>query len=296
MITATLAAAALSALGIYAIPTASAAPASSGSAAPASGNPVHTYGRLRANPAIHLPTEHLPHPKAIRAGVAKSNNWSGYADAAVSGAEIYKVTGNFSVPSVNCANSVIGSEGSYADLWAGLDGLNDTTVEQEGMQIYCASTTSAPEYIAWYDMYPAAAVAYTGDIGPGDALILTTSYDASTKDYTLSLDDLTTGAGFTTAQPCPTGSVCNNKSAELITEAPGGGAANGYYLADYGDDTFSSARVTARDGLVGYLTSQSTYWTSDEIEMTGGVTGDVISVPGLLYGGSDFSTFWRGSD
>lgn len=192
------------------------------------GSTVQVHG-MRAAVGARLPGTHLPH-LAPHMSVA-SSNWSGYAVAANSGVRIRFVSVNFTIPSLNCANSPLGSSGSaYAGHWAGLDGFNDATVEQTGVDAFCDSS-GTPAYYAWYEMYPLAPVAFTG-VNPGDAIHVSVYFDGSA--YNLVLTDLTTGGFINTTQPCPSGSTCRNKSAEVITEDPGGAVAGGFDLADFG--------------------------------------------------------------
>ena len=74
---------------------------------------------------------HLPQIGPFNAAL-KAANWSGYADIACSTCAIRYVTASFTVPSVNCATS---PDGSFAGIFAGLDGINSRTVEQVGVEV-----------------------------------------------------------------------------------------------------------------------------------------------------------------
>jgi hypothetical protein len=242
---------------------------------------------MRAAVGARLPSTHLPY-LAPQMSVA-SSNWSGYAAAADSGVRIRFVSANFTVPSLNCANSPLGSSGSaYAGHWAGLDGFNDATAEQTGVDAFCDSS-GTPAYYAWYEMYPLAPVAFTG-VNPGDAIHVSVFFDGSA--YNLVLTDLTTGGFINTTQPCPSGSTCRNKSAEVITEDPGGAVAGGFDLADFGMANYTGASVTSLTGTHGTLAAQPKDWTSTEIVMedTGGT---MMAVPSALEGGQAFNVAWR---
>jgi Peptidase A4 family len=250
------------------------------------GPTVQVHG-MRAAVGARLPSTHLPH-LAPHMSVA-SSNWSGYAAAADSGVRIRFVSVNFTIPSLNCANSPLGSSGSaYAAHWAGLDGFNDATAEQTGVDAFCDSS-GTPAYYAWYEMYPLAPVAFTG-VNPGDAIHVSVYFDGSA--YNLVLTDLTTGGFINTTQPCPSGSTCRNKSAEVITEDPGGAVAGGFDLADFGMANYTGARVTSLTGTHGTLAAQPNNWTSTEIVMqdTGGT---MMAVPSALEGGQAFNVTWR---
>jgi peptidase A4-like protein len=267
-----------------------AAPAAVASAHPVSdagpGPTVQVHG-MRAAVGVRLPATHLPH-LAPQMSVT-SNNWSGYAAVADSGVRIRFVSANFNIPSLNCANSPLGSSGfAYAGHWAGLDGFNDATVEQTGVDAFCDSS-GTPTYYAWYEMYPLAPVAFTG-VNPGDAIHVSVFFTGSA--YDLALTDLTTGGSIDTTQPCPSGSTCHNKSAEVITEDPGGAVAGGFNLADFGMANYTGATVTSIDGSHGTLAAQRNKWTSTEIIMEDS-GGTMMAVPSALEGGQAFNVAWR---
>lgn len=267
-----------------------AAPAAVASAHPVSdagpGPTVQVHG-MRAAVGVRLPGTHLPH-LAPQMSVT-SNNWSGYAAAADSGVHIRFVSANFTIPSLNCANSPLGSSGfAYAGHWAGLDGFNDATVEQTGVDAFCDSS-GTPTYYAWYEMYPLAPVAFTG-VNPGDAIHVSVFFTGSA--YDLALTDLTTGGSIDTTQPCPSGSTCRNKSAEVITEDPGGAVAGGFNLADFGMANYTGASVTSLAGTHGTLAAQRNNWTSTEITMEDS-GGTMMAVPSALEGGQAFNVAWN---
>jgi hypothetical protein len=100
-----------------------------------------------------------------------------------------------------------------------LDGFDDTTEEQQGIEASCTGTSEA--LYTFFEMYPAGPVLFTG-ADSGDALVSTTTYNASTGKYTLALKDVTqSGAGVSVTLPCV--STCPNSSAEVIGQTLGGG-------------------------------------------------------------------------
>jgi hypothetical protein len=242
-----------------------------------------------------LPREHLPRPVIIRpgtahaVGAASSGNWSGYADVANSGAALRYVTANFNIPSLNCANSSGGSGGIYYASWAGLDGYDNGTVEQEGIESYCQSGT--PGLWVFYEMYPADPVVFTG-ANPGDALATSTYYNSTTKKYSLVVDDLTqSGAGISVSESCA--GTCSNSTAEVISEAPGGGPPT-YGLADFGAESYTNAAVTSRNGTKGTL-SAAALWKSYAINMVNQSSHDTLATAGPLQGGTAFLDTWKAS-
>ncbi len=263
---------------------AASAPALAASGSAASQNPaVKVRGLSLAR--VTLPRTHLPHltPHAI----VTSTNWSGYAAVAKTGVHLRYVAADFTIPSVDCARSTLGSQGyAYASNWAGLDGFNSNTVEQIGVDSYC-DTSGSPQYDAWYEMYPLGPVVYS-NVHPGDAIAVSVYLNGST--YSLSLKDLTTGATLQTSQPCPNNSTCRDSSAEVITEDPGN-AEPAIDLADFGLVNFTGAAVTSANGTHGTLAANS-LWTSSEIVMKNS-SGKVMAQPSSLEGGQAFNNAWR---
>jgi hypothetical protein len=264
----------------------------SASASPAAASP---HVRIHALSLAHvtLPRPHLPTFTKVGNHV-DSGNWSGYADAAKSGVSLRYIQANWNIPSINCANSQMGTSGyAYDSNWVGLDGYTSGTVEQTGTSGYCYGTTSSPQYYAWYEMYPLSPVAYSG-VSPGDAINASVYYNSSANDYSITLTDLTTGGQITTTQTCPSGSTCKDSSAEVITEDPGS-SAPGYGLADFGQANYTNAAVTSRSGTKGNLNAGS-LWNSDDIwSVASGSTGDTLAEPGPLEGGQAFYLTWINS-
>jgi hypothetical protein len=236
---------------------------------------------------VQLPRTHLPH--LTPHPVVSSGNWSGYAAAAKSGVHLRFISANFTIPSVNCQNSTLGSSGfAYASNWVGLDGFSSNTVEQTGVDSFCDSS-GTPQYDAWYEMFPLNPVVFSG-VNPGDAISASVFFSGS--NYSLTLTDLTTGGKIQTTQTCPHGSTCKNSSAEVITEDPGQSAPI-VDLADYGMVNVTGAAVTSVNGTRGTLSANS-LWTSSEIVMKN-TNNKVLSQPSVLFGGKAFNVTWKAS-
>jgi hypothetical protein len=250
------------------------------------------HGGLPSDPPV--PAEHLPREAqqpGVRAGTLEWPDWSGYAVAAGQHVLINEVTAQFTVPAVNCYTSSPTGQGAWLVEWAGIDGLVTPTVEQAGIEAYCASKSSTPGYYGWYEMYPSAAVVRIG-VNPGDDVTVSISRYRDGK-YRLALRDVTEGVGFSVVQPCPAGSSCEAASAELITEAVFRG---GQYLplADYEALTFADATVRANYGQYRGTLAAGKHWTSTKIDMVNS-RGSLESEPGPLYAGSDFTNAWKSS-
>jgi hypothetical protein len=266
------------------------APAASAGTHAASPKPVTRLHGFHLAVGARLPRTVLPH--LPRSATADSQNWSGYAAVAKANVALRYVTSTFTVPSINCAKVAIGSAGqTYAAEWVGLDGFNDTTVEQTGVDSYCDSAGGTATNQAWYEMYPLDPVVFTG-VSPGDVIWVSVYFNASTNEYQLFLDDKTTGSTMQTDQPCPAGSTCDRTSAEVISEDPGGAVAGGINLADFGTVSYTTSDVTSRNGTHGTLAA-GRLWTSTEIIMQD-PSGNTMAAPSALAdGGADFSIAWK---
>lgn len=155
--------------------------------------------------------------------------WAGYAVTAVSGQTIRYAETTFNVRPIDCHASTLGTSGfAIVDQWVGIDGFGGNTVEQDGIEGYCNSTSSTakPAYAAWEAVidpggqgihFPSGA----GTIHAGDSLTFSVFWTGST--YQFSYTNNTTGHSWQVDQPCTTGDTCPNATAEVITEDPGGG-------------------------------------------------------------------------
>jgi hypothetical protein len=247
-------------------------------------------------PGTRLPSLKLAHSASVRnTGSLTSPNWSGYADIACSTCALRYVSADFTVPHLNPAKS---PDNSWASHWVGLDGATNSTVEQVGIDTYVSN--GVDYYYAWYEMFPAATQVYSLAASPGDNIQVGVYTVNGT--YSLSLNDTTLGAGFTATATVPTGYTGQNKSAEVITEAPSevsGSSLIQLPLADYGQVNYNNATVTSRSGTHGGLGSTS-LWNAYAVKMAGS-SGATLSAPsGLLNGTnssgipvSDFTAVWQ---
>jgi len=266
------------------------APAASASASTATSAPsLHLHGfHLVTN--ARLPRTVLPH--LAKNATVDSQNWSGYAAVAKKNVALRYVQSTFTVPTVNCSAVQIGSGGqTYAAEWVGLDGFNSQTVEQTGVDSFCNSTTGSATNQAWYEMFPLDPVVFSG-VKAGDKIFVAVYFNSSTNKYELTLEDETTGSTMQAKEPCPSGSACDRNSAEVIEEDPGGSAAGGINLADFGTVNFSVSKVTSRNGTRGTL-SAGKLWTSTEIIMQD-ESGTTMATPSALTdSGANFSVTWN---
>jgi hypothetical protein len=248
---------------------------------------------LRAAPGIRLPRTSLARltPNLI----SSAHTLSGFAVYANKSVALRYVAASWNLPSLDATTCQAGSAAYHA---VGLDGLtptpngSDGTIEQAGVGSVC-DTGGTVSYFAWYEMYPGTFQTLTG-VRPGDALSANVFYNASSRKYNLTLNDLTRGSYVhADGLSCPSGQVCKNATAEVLTEVPGNGPQSGQDLADFGMVNYTNATVTSRNGSRGTLASKSSLWSSAEIEMVSQTTGHRMATTSSLEGGKAFSVTWN---
>jgi Peptidase A4 family len=223
--------------------------------------------------------DHYPAQLSSPAGrTLTSTVWAGWLDVAHKNVQIYSVTSTFRVPRTTCP-----VKHAIAYLWVGLDGATDNTVEQDGVAAYCGrSGGHSAEYYDWYEMFPKDPVP-KHFVHTGDTIVATVSYDPRNHKYRLKVVDKTHhGADFSVTKLCNRGTTCHRSTAEVIAEDPGGGAANGHFLANFHRVGFNHVRVTSRNGTVGHLRTNKV-WTAFEIIMK--YKGIVMAKPSNRHSG-----------
>lgn len=175
-------------------------------------------------PATALTIQHGPH---IKGRNGTSSNWSGYA-AYGSNGSFNSVSASWTQPSVSCTNT-----NTYSSYWVGLDGYNNSTVEQLGTESDCSS--GQPSYYAWFEMYPKRGYYINMTIHAGDQISASVTYSGQNR-YALSLTNVTTNKSFSTTQKTASG---RRASAEVVVEAPYSGGT--LPLANFGQASFTDA-------------------------------------------------------
>jgi Peptidase A4 family len=168
---------------------------------------------------------HNSHP-IIRDGTYASTNWSGYAVAS-SVDSVTAASGSWNVASATCPSAST----SYSSSWVGIDGFNDSTVEQIGTDSDCQTGSAA--YYAWYEFYPSPSQVI-GDfpVSPGDSISASVTF--SGKTFTVSIVDETTGGSYTASSRV---AGAQRSSAEWIVEAPSPSSGGGILpLANFGTE------------------------------------------------------------
>jgi hypothetical protein len=155
-------------------------------------------------------------------------SWAGYVAESSQACTFKSVTGQWAQPA--CPDQYKG-EALWTSFWVGLDGqpLPSQSVEQTGINAYCYWIPGfgyLPSYEAWYELAPNHPVYYKYGFDklhpqPGSQVKATVTYDGNGK-YTLSLTVTPIGGPTQSAsapqQPCPTATICENKTAEWVLE------------------------------------------------------------------------------
>ncbi|MDR3687466.1 MAG: G1 family endopeptidase [Coriobacteriia bacterium] len=206
----------------------------------------------------------------------QTSNWSGYASAtsltSPANNAVSDVTGSWVVPTVSG-----GATNGYCADWIGIDGYSSSSVEQLGTSENWIG--GAPQYYAWWEMYPGASHSITMTIHPGDVMSAEVKW-ASGNTFTLSMTDQTTGVSFSTQQNL--GSTAARNSAEWIHEAPSSGSV--LQLAQTTPVTFTGCNTTI-GGTNGPISGAS--WQNTGIDMVQNSTV-VAQASGLSAGGTSF--------
>jgi hypothetical protein len=177
-----------------------------------------TAAQAAAAPLTHSLPRGLNHADQI---------WGGYA---VTGAGPYKkITGGWNIPRMDCTQG-----GGDASPWIGIDGWNNGTVEQIGIDLDCVNGVAS--YHPWVEMYPGPSDYFKATVRAGDTM--TASVSVSDGTWTLTEGDTT--SGWTRTFHRHPGTPRQKASAEAIVEAVGGGAPR---VPDFHTVTFSNVRV-----------------------------------------------------
>jgi hypothetical protein len=174
------------------------------------------------------------HPPIIRVRQGTSTNWSGYAAYGAPGS-FNNVSATWTQPAVTCS-----SQNTYSSYWVGLDGYNNSTVEQVGTEADCSN--GSPRYYAWYEMYPRPS--YLAGVTVTPSHTYSASVTAGARgSYVLKLTDLSTTPvkSFSTSQKL---NQAQGASAEVIVEAPFSGGV--LPLANYGTVGFNGSKANGQ--------------------------------------------------
>jgi hypothetical protein len=232
-------------------------------------------------------------PFAAGAANEVSTNWAGYAvSAPAKGKRFTSVTGRWVQPVAACDGAQ-----TYSAFWVGLGGYSRSSyaVEQTGTQANC--DFGQPDYVAWYELFPAPPVNLGMSIRAGDLMSATVSVDRRT--VRVRLKNVTRNRVFTKLLRMKRPDL---SSAEWITEAPTGcdylGNCTTLPLTNFGTVDFTHG-TTAMTGHRGRISD--TRWKATAIELHGDLQDPVHptlaganALPGALGGdGGSFRISWQ---
>ena len=225
-----------------------------------------------------VPIDHHSRP-IVKLKEGTSSNWSGYAaESSLTSPKsgfVNKVVGTWVIPNVSC-----GTTPTYSSLWVGIDGYSDGSVEQLGTEQDCSG--GAPQYYAWYEMYPKPGYYIPITVKAGDTITASVTYSGGR--FILSMQDGSTGASFSKSFK----SSAQRSSAEWIIEAPYSGHI--LTLANFGTAQFTNSQYSDSSANGGSLHSIDFHGvgTYDAITMKDPYGG--TSTPsGLTNSGTSFT-------
>jgi len=223
-------------------------------------------------------------PLARRPDAASGHDWAGWIAQGHQGVRLRYSAIAFNAPSLNCAATPDGSvvQGTAVNGVTGpilMVGITETC--------HADGTYS----IAAFYQNGTSGAEITG-IPPGDGMFADLYYDARTKLYGFTLTDDTGPIFYDVTVPCPSGSTCEDNTAEAITGLAASSAGTGAApLADYGMANFTYASITSSDGTKGDYT-RNKLWNPGQLAIGGSGPGATASA---LAGGAAFSTTWHAS-
>ena len=262
----------------------------------------------------------------VYSGTHSSGDWAGYVDTARPAKKgqpanlVGFVYVSFTVPSINCAKSVIGPHEASAgfrkangnvysavSFWVGIDGANGLNpLEQAGITGICHSKTAAAVYDPYYQI--AANLNEPGNDLPlsfgdpvkaGDHIVVSVRDDAlgagapaglkPGTTYGIRITDLTKYGEYWSGNET-TPANAPDATAEVITEAVSGGP----YVSKNAIGLAAFSQVTYNQGETGTFTSggsdslsSNTFWTVQKWVVDGGL----IATGSLGTNANGYSTF-----
>ncbi|MGD0604157.1 MAG: G1 family glutamic endopeptidase [Streptosporangiaceae bacterium] len=212
-----------------------------------------------------------------------SFNWSGYVDSASPGT-FTTVSASWRVHAVVC-----GQEQRFAAFWVGLDGWNDSTVEQDGTLAYCFE--GKPSYYTMWEMFPNNVVVVGSTVAPGDLIKASVTVTGGTS-YTLSLTDASNPAdSFATTQTCVPAGTCQNSTAEWIAERPVTNIGVSPLASFFHWDVATASQTS--DGVPGSISAGPD--ATQVTMMDGTFSYPLVGISRLSRGGDEFSARWLNS-
>ncbi len=221
----------------------------------------------------------MPSHAASAPHLFSSKNYAGYVNRS-SGSHATKFTsvaGSWQVPSVKCskANQAVG-------IWIGIGGIaHSNDLEQDGILIVC-NASPHPQYVAFFEILPAAAQILTLPVRPGDRINASVNFIGGSV-FNFQIQDTTQGWNFARR---------GNKSgarlgaADCVVEAPSTLSNHILSLAKFSTVTISGCLANGSPINAGPFLM--------EIVLTSADTRDIKAQPsGLFANGTAFTVTWE---
>jgi hypothetical protein len=229
---------------------------------------------LLALPAQSLAFSHGP---LIRVRQGTSSNWAGFAALTSllnpQANVVNSVKGSWVVPTLTC-----GSTSTYSSAWVGMDGYSNSSVEQTGTEHDCSNGTSS--YYAWYEMYPKPGYKVPLAVKAGDTITAEVAYNNTRGQFTLTLQNTTTGKSYSTVQRS---NKAARSSAEWVVEAPWSGGV--LPLANFGTLSLSNS-------LVNGVAVGASGLATDKIDMVSSDSSYTKASTSALTNNANFNVTW----
>jgi hypothetical protein len=222
-----------------------------------------------------------PQPFATVTTNVTSTGQAGYTIIPSSG-NVNDVKASWNVPKIA---STCPSSAQYANFWVGIASVTSTTFTNEMIGTSSDCSSGSPTYVAWYQFYPSTVVFLGMTIHSGDHMHGEVQFNTTSKKFTATLKDLSTGKTFFVTRAV-SGAVREAAQWIASTTAIGGVVQP---LADYGSVTFSNASVTISGhthSISGYSNYAITMWN---------VAGTKVKakVGTLQSSGTKFTVTWK---
>ena len=218
-------------------------------------------------------TQSSPPPTAYNT----SNNWSGYVVPS-SGALITDVQGDFTVPTMNCADTPNGDTA----IWVGIGGQQWSTGGNSGPLLQTGVDTNCVDGLqqndAWFEQYPSvpntAPIFDNFPIYAGDQIQVSV-YETTTNQWVTLLSDVSTGeSGIMLTGDSwgvgPTSSILNNWTVQGDTSGLnyGGGYTAEWIVEDDTNATTNMLNPFANFGSVTWTSLESSFttWSLSHVE------------------------------
>ena len=185
---------------------------------------------LAATPAASVASAYAVLHGPARTSVHSDQTWSGYA--VTQSGPYTSITGSWNIPTMNCSKG-----NGDASPWIGIDGWNNDTVEQIGIDLDCRGGKAS--FHPWVEMYPGPSDYFKDTVNAGDTL--TASVSVAGSSWVLTESDPNTGWTKTFDET----SSDQLASAEAIVEDVGNGGAPP--VPDFTKVSFSQVTVNGTE-------------------------------------------------